>query len=296
VEEKMKILLATDGSEYSETAATFLTLFNFSPEDIITLFHVVSEIPYEDEYSKQILHAIKRVSPKILRCCEDELRSLPVRIRKEAGEGVPEIEIAKKADETDVDLIVMGARGVKGISSLFLGSVTRAVSALSSRPILVTKMNNKVAGEGMKVLFCADGSSPARKTADILAQLPFPEKTELTILAMAWSAFGDIPDRFALEVNEAMKDSLTRIRTMEARAAEKIIDSLQTQLSGRFPVIHPVVKGGDPAQEIIKHAEEMQADLIAIGSRGLKGMKGMLGSVSRRVLGRAHCSVLIGRD
>jgi nucleotide-binding universal stress UspA family protein len=292
----MKILLATDGSEYSETAPKFLTLFNFSPKDVVIVFHVVSEIPYEDEYSKQILHAIKRVSPKILRSCEDALRPLPVRIIKEEGEGVPEIEIAKKADDSDADLVVMAARGVKGISSLFLGSVTRAVSALSARPILVTKSTNKAAGEGMKVIFCADGSSSAGETANILAQLPFPEKTELTILTMAWSAFGDIPARFALEVNEAMKDSLARIRTMEAKAAEKIIDSVHPQLSPRFSIIHKAVKGGDPAQEILKHAEEIRADLIAIGSRRLKGIKGMLGSVSRRVLGRAECSVLIGGE
>lgn len=292
----MKILLATDGSEYSEAAEKFLGLFIFSPKDIVILFHVVSEIPYEDEYSKQILHAIKRVSPKILQQSEDALKPLPVRIIKEEGAGVPEIEITRKADETDVDLIVMGARGVKGISSLFLGSVTRAVSALSSRPILVTKPNTKAAGEGMKVLFCADGSDSSMKTARILAQLPFPERTELTILTMAWSAFGDIPDRFALEVNDEMKDSLTRIRTMEAQAAGKIIDSVKAQLSGRFPIIHSVVKGGDPAQEILRYAGEMQSDLIAMGSRGIKGVRGMLGSVSRRVLGRAECSVLIGKE
>lgn len=292
----MKILLATDGSEYSETAAIFLTRFNFSSTDMVTLFHVVSEIPYEDEYSKQILHAIKRVSPKILRASEDLLRPLPVRIIKSEGEGVPELEIAREADDCDADLIVMGARGVKGISSFFLGSVTRAVSALSTKPMLITKPGKTVTKEGMTVLFCADGSVSAAKTANILAQLPFPEKTELTILTMARSAFGDIPDRYALEVNEAMKDSLVKIRTMEAKAAGSIIDSLQPQLSVRFPVIHPVVKGGDPAQEILRHAEEMRADLIAIGSRGLKGMKGILESVSRRVLGRAACSVLIGRD
>lgn len=292
----MKILLATDGSEYAEATAKFLTMFNFSSRDIITLFHVVSEIPYEDEYSKQILHVIKRVSPKILRRCEDALSCLPVRIIKEEGEGLPETEIAKKADDYNADLVVMGSRGLKGISSLFLGSVTRAVSALSSRPMLVTKPSNRVTGEGMKVLFCADGSSASTKTADILAQLPFPEKTELTILTMAWSAFGDIPDLFAPEVNEALKDSLSRVRTIEAKAAEKIIDSLQAQLSGRFPIIHAVIKGGDPAAEILRHAEEMEADLIALGSRGLKGMKGMLGSVSRRVLGRAPCSVLIARE
>lgn len=292
----MKILLATDGSECSETAAKFLTRFNFSSGDIVTLFHVVSEIPYEDEYSKQILHAIKRVSPKILKSSEDVLSPLSVRIIKSEGEGVPEIEIARKADDSEADLIVMGARGVKGISSLFLGSVTRAVSALSTRPMLITKPGNRATAQGMKVLFCADGSSSAAKTTNMLAQLPFPEQTELTILTMARSAFGDIPDRFALEINEAMKDSLVKVRAMEAKAAERIIDSLQAQLSKRFPIIHPVVKGGDPAQEILKQAEEMQADLIAIGSRGLKGMKGMLESVSRRVLGRAACSVLIGRD
>jgi len=292
----MKILLATDGSEYSETAAKFLGLLDFSSDDVVILLHVVSQIPCEDEYGKQILRAIKRVSPKILRSCEDALRPLRVRIHKEEGEGVPEIEIARKADEDDVDLIVMGARGIKGISSLFLGSVTRAVSALSSRPMLVTKSRNKATEEGMKVLFCTDGSSSAMKTANILVQLPFSEKTELTILTITRSAFSDIPDRYALEVNEAMKDSLAGIRTSEARAAGEIIDSVQAQLSERFSIMYPVVKGGDPAQEILRHAEEMQADLIAIGSRGFKGIKGMLGSVSRRVLGRADCSVLIGRD
>ena len=238
----MKILLATDGSEYSETAAKFLGLLDFSSDDVVILLHVVSQIPCEDEYGKQILRAIKRVSPKILRSCEDALRPLRVRIHKEEGEGVPEIEIARKADEDDVDLIVMGARGIKGISSLFLGSVTRAVSALSSRPMLVTKSRNKATEEGMKVLFCTDGSSSAMKTANILVQLPFSEKTELTILTITRSAFSDIPDRYALEVNEAMKDSLAGIRTSEARAAGEIIDSVQAQLSGRFSIIYPVVR------------------------------------------------------
>ena len=48
--------------------------------------------------------------------------------------------------------------------------------------------------------------------------------------------------------------------------------------------------------EIIDEAERINADLIALGSRGLKGVRGMLGSVSRRVLGHAHCPVLIGKE
>lgn len=41
----MKILLATDGSEYSESAAWFLTRLDLSPDDEITILHVVSWIP-----------------------------------------------------------------------------------------------------------------------------------------------------------------------------------------------------------------------------------------------------------
>jgi len=41
----MKILLATDGSEYSETAAKILTCLKLSAEDEITVFHAMYFIP-----------------------------------------------------------------------------------------------------------------------------------------------------------------------------------------------------------------------------------------------------------
>jgi nucleotide-binding universal stress UspA family protein len=213
----MNILLATDGSAFSDEAAKFLTRFAFSPKDKIVLFHVISEIPYEDEYSKQILRAIKRVSPKILRSCEDALGPVIAQITKEEGQGVPEDEIVKKADELDADLIAMGARGVKGLTSLFLGSVTRKVSALTSKPLLVIKPYRKEAGTGFKILFCTDGSPSAHATAALLSKLPFPADTEMSILTITRSSFADIPDRYAMEVNDAVRDDLMRIRQLRRK-------------------------------------------------------------------------------
>jgi len=40
----------------------------------------------------------------------------------------------------------------------------------------------------------------------------------------------------------------------------------------------------------------MQADLVAVGSRGFRGIKGMLGSVSRNILTHSKGSVLIGKS
>ena len=65
----MKILLATDGSEYSEKAAKFLTRFNFSPKDEIHIMHAISWFPIISELETlyDIIKEIKEdVVPKIL--------------------------------------------------------------------------------------------------------------------------------------------------------------------------------------------------------------------------------------
>ena len=53
---------------------------------------------------------------------------------------------------------------------------------------------------------------------------------------------------------------------------------------------------GNPGKEICKLANTWSADMILVGSRGLKGLKEMfLGSVSNYVTHHASCSVLIVR-
>ncbi len=54
---------------------------------------------------------------------------------------------------------------------------------------------------------------------------------------------------------------------------------------------------GTPGQVICELADEWSADLIVVGSRGLKGLNEMLvGSVSNYVTHHAPCSVLIMRE
>jgi nucleotide-binding universal stress UspA family protein len=54
---------------------------------------------------------------------------------------------------------------------------------------------------------------------------------------------------------------------------------------------------GPPAATLISMAAEREADLIVLGSRGRSAIRGLLlGSVSRRVLAHAPCTVRIGRQ
>jgi nucleotide-binding universal stress UspA family protein len=55
-------------------------------------------------------------------------------------------------------------------------------------------------------------------------------------------------------------------------------------------------KAGDPADAILRVAEEHDADLIIIGSKGMQGAKRfLLGSVPNKVSHHASCNVLIVR-
>ncbi len=291
----MRIVIATDGSECSEQAARFLTRFNFSSKDEIVVLHVVSDIPYSDDYHAQIRHVIKRVAPKILHATVAILKPLKANIVTHEEEGVPDEAIMRVAEDIKADLIVMGARGLKGLKSFLIGSVTRSVAINSPKPVLVTRPLKRRTRERMKVLFATDGSHTADSTAGLLTSLPFPEDTELLIMNVAWSAALDIPHRFALEIDERIKEDLAKARTLELSQSRAIIDKAMPFLSGRFTDVKELSRGGDPASEILLEAGKIEADLVAVGSRGLKGIRGMLGSVSRKVLAYSACPVLVGK-
>jgi nucleotide-binding universal stress UspA family protein len=60
---------------------------------------------------------------------------------------------------------------------------------------------------------------------------------------------------------------------------------------GIEPVMH--ASKDDPEDALIKIAEEIHADLIVVGNRGMKGARRVLGSVPNSVAHGAPCSVLI---
>ncbi|MCY8233722.1 universal stress protein [Priestia endophytica] len=66
-------------------------------------------------------------------------------------------------------------------------------------------------------------------------------------------------------------------------------------MAAKYNITHKVhFRVGNPAEEIIRHANENNIELIVVGSRGFnRFQKVVLGSVSSRIIEKASCSVLL---
>jgi universal stress protein A len=84
-----------------------------------------------------------------------------------------------------------------------------------------------------------------------------------------------------------------RIDEVEQQLADDARNRLETLLEDCDAAdAQGVVVVGPPKQEIMRVAEQENADLIVVGAHGNHGIAGLLGSTTDRVLHRATCDVL----
>lgn len=91
------------------------------------------------------------------------------------------------------------------------------------------------------------------------------------------------------------KGALGEIHREEWAAATHVAAQARSLLLARgWDSDEPQVREGHPAAEILRSAAEGEADLIVVGSRGLRGAKGYrLGSIAQRIVRYATAPVLV---
>jgi nucleotide-binding universal stress UspA family protein len=77
-------------------------------------------------------------------------------------------------------------------------------------------------------------------------------------------------------------------------AGQAVLDSAKKILGSTTFKVHEELLEGSEAEAILTVAENHQADLIVMGTRGFGAVKGMLvGSVSRKVIHLSTCPVMV---
>ncbi|AWR98537.1 universal stress protein [Metallosphaera hakonensis] len=135
-----KLLVGYDGSDNSKRALQHaiqlakLHSAKLVAVEAIDMDHFVLEGYYREDHVK-IRERISTHTQEIKRISQEN----GVDIEFKVGRGPPDLVISKIAEEEDVDLVVLGTRGHRGLKKVFLGSVSSAVAERTKKPILVVK-------------------------------------------------------------------------------------------------------------------------------------------------------------
>ena len=147
------------------------------------------------------------------------------------------------------------------------------------------------------VLVATDGSEQSLKAARYLRDLfgTAPEKISVIAVVRPLAAVPFASD-FGEERHAAQQAEADPGGYSFQEAAREAVNRVAAELSGTDAKVETMVRGGDPADQIVRAADELDADLIVIGGRGKGAMQAIvLGSVAYRVLHHAPCPVLVTR-
>ena len=144
-----KILMATDGSDHASHALKYAVESAVKWDAQLIILSVIPPIrpilpdldgiypTYFPEFEEELENAHKKILDEAIETVKNKQPEIKVEARLEKGR--PSDIIMKVARTENVDLIVMGSRGLGGITGTVLGSTSQAVVHSCIKPILIIK-------------------------------------------------------------------------------------------------------------------------------------------------------------
>ncbi|MEF9425723.1 MAG: universal stress protein [Candidatus Mariimomonas ferrooxydans] len=133
------ILIATDGSQYSEPAIEHAINFASSYGGNLT---AVSVVDLTDEFYAQAPEIVDKMiekSKKVLEKVREKAEASHIKMETVVKEGESYQKIVEVAEEKGADVIFMGSHGRTGLKKLLMGSVTGKVIGYATCPVMVVK-------------------------------------------------------------------------------------------------------------------------------------------------------------
>jgi len=135
-----------------------------------------------------------------------------------------------------------------------------------------------------KLLVAYDGSEQSEKAFQVALDLASKYSAKMLVLAVARPPEPPVQVELEAELERAAEYYREHFKRLSEQTATLGIEAVFQ------------IKAGHPAEQIVHLAKKEQADAIVMGHRGetLK-QRWLLGSVAKRVLSYAHCTVIIAR-
>ncbi len=177
------------------------------------------------------------------------------------------------------DLLVVGTHSSGVVARALMGSTSSALVTRARQPVLVVR--EAAVAPQAPVVVGVDGSPSCAAAVRLAAA--HADAAEVPLLAVA--AAPPLVDASGYLTGP----SQTQVERAAAELAEAVAG-----LADRYPdlVVQQEVDRAHPVEALVRASRH--ARLLVVGSRGRSGLRSIgLGSVSRKVVQLAHCSVLV---
>lgn len=281
----MKVLVPIDNSEHSRVPIDVLLMREWPEGTEIKILSVVDLIISVGEGEKFVATVVERVKKKFPHATVSSAVLI----------GESKDVILEQAANWPADLVVMGARGRRGLARILLGSVSQTVLLYGSCSTLIARRPGGVGDLRLqRVLVAVDNSDHSRKALEWIVKLPWPKDTEIKLVGVLNPLADGNGDGFSA----LYKSNLALERSKAIDHTQKFLTNSGEKLNAVLPnTISTQVLEGAPGEQILKKATEWDAQLIVMGSRGHGGLsKIWLGSVSQEVVLEAPCPVEVIRN
>jgi nucleotide-binding universal stress UspA family protein len=300
------ILLATDGSEEANRALKMsVDLAKSTGSDLHVV--LVEELPYAYD-APAVREPTSGFFAELHERARKRLDRELAKVRLAGGtvaEAHPRVgtaarEVVALAEEMGAGLIVVGSRGLGGLRRALVGSVSLGVVRHAHCSVIVVRGSEDRDGEGHllgKVLLAYDGSKEATAAAGVAAEIANATGSALHLLHVV-PIEGNLPPlAYApYEEAEAWQAWEAGIERDEERARSFVEGQARRMEAQGAKVDESHLAFGRPEEEIVRLAEDLNAGLVVVGSRGRGGIRrALVGSVSESLVRHVHCPVMVVR-
>lgn len=206
-------------------------------------------------------------------------------------QGDPRVEIVHVAEETRVDMIALGTRGLGPTKRFFVGSTSLAVARYAPCPVAIIRGRSR---QVRHVLVAVDGSEGSCAALRFLSIFEIVRDTLVSLLHVIQKPA--VPG-LCRPITSLPDQQPGEDRRKERADAEEILAAAATVLAEARCSTERLVMDGDPARQIVTTARSRDVDLVVLGARGLRTIgRLLLGSVSETVLHHVGRPVVIVRE
>jgi nucleotide-binding universal stress UspA family protein len=286
---KDRIVVGVDGSPGAEAALEWAMRLSKALDAEVVAVHAVGlvEAAHPLDQSAEAWRAGVRELTEHQWCARLVDAGVAHRIEVVDGDAVD--VLLHVAEREQAALVVMGARGVGGRPELALGSTSLRVLQAARVPALVVP-DAAPAGMGASglrhVLVGIDRSPASLAALEVAAELTGMLGGSLSVV----EAF-DFDPPFPLGPSAA-ETSRGEEHALQRTAAA--VEELVRQIRERGVAVQVVVRSGEPAATLLQVADDVEAELVVVGTRGGGDPADpLLGSVARSVVAHGRRPTLV---